>query len=88
MVLAMNGGNWLLGIALAWHKGRLYASFGFNQGAANNATEAARGGTSSDGGKPPDAVYHGGTLYVGYAVKNHRTAEMAVMPIPGLRVEP
>ena len=25
-----DGCNWTLGVGLAWHKGRLYASYGFN----------------------------------------------------------
>jgi hypothetical protein len=34
----------------------------------------------------PYAVEQAGSLYVGYAVKNHRTAEMAVIPISSLWV--
>ncbi len=30
-----DGCNWTLGVGLAWHKGKLYASYGFNQGAEN-----------------------------------------------------
>jgi len=47
----VDGGNWLLGVALAWHKGRLYSSFGFNAGHENTPTEEARGRISDDGGK-------------------------------------
>ena len=47
----VDGGNWLLGVALAWHRDRLYASYGFNTGSENTATEEARGRWSSDGGK-------------------------------------
>jgi hypothetical protein len=47
----VDGGNWILGTALVWHKGRLYSSFGFNSGHENTATEEARGRISDDGGK-------------------------------------
>ena len=33
----------------------------------------------------PYAVEHDGKLYVGYSVKNHRTAELAVIPLEKLR---
>lgn len=33
----------------------------------------------------PYAVEHDGQLYVGYAVKNDRTAELAVIPLERLR---
>ncbi len=46
-----DGYNWLHGIALAWHAGRLYASFGHNKGLENTAGEEARGLISEDGGK-------------------------------------
>jgi hypothetical protein len=46
-----DGYNWLHGVALAWHKGKLYASFGHNRGQENTAGEEARGRVSSDGGK-------------------------------------
>lgn len=46
-----DGYNWLHGVALAWHKGKLYASFGHNKGHENTASEEARGRLSSDGGK-------------------------------------
>ncbi len=46
-----DGYPWLHGVALAWHKGRLYASFGRNQGAENTAGEIAQGRVSCDGGK-------------------------------------
>lgn len=47
----VDGGNWLLGVALAWHQGRLYASYGFNTGAENTATEQAHVRVSDDDGK-------------------------------------
>ena len=43
--------HWLHGLALAWHKGRLYSTFGHNKGAENTASEEARGRISDDGGK-------------------------------------
>lgn len=46
-----DGYPWLHGVALAWHKGRLYASFGRNKGAENTAGEIAQGRVSCDGGK-------------------------------------
>lgn len=46
-----DGYNWLHGVALAWHKGKLYSSFGHNVGAENTATEEANGCISEDGGK-------------------------------------
>lgn len=52
-----DGGHWLLGTALAWHKGRLYASYGFNTGAENTASEEARGRRSSDGGRTWGAAF-------------------------------
>jgi hypothetical protein len=33
----------------------------------------------------PYAVEHDGHLYVGYAIKRHKTAEMAVIPLEALR---
>lgn len=46
-----DGANWTLGVGLAWHKGRLYASYGFNQGHENTPTEEAHVKVSEDGGK-------------------------------------
>jgi predicted neuraminidase len=48
---AKDGYPWLHGVGLAWHQGKLYASFGHNKGAENTATEEARGRVSADGGK-------------------------------------
>lgn len=52
-----DGYNWLHGVAVCWHKGKLYASFGHNKGHENTATEEARGRTSSDGGKTWGEVF-------------------------------
>ena len=52
-----DGYPWLHGVGLAWHKGKLYASFGHNQGAENTATEEARGRVSEDGGKTWSDVF-------------------------------
>lgn len=46
-----DGYQWLHGVALAWHKSKLFASFGLNKGEENTKGEEARGRTSSDGGK-------------------------------------
>ena len=48
---AADGYRFLHGIALAWHRGKLYASFGHNKGAENTGGEQARGRFSTDGGK-------------------------------------
>jgi len=49
--------KWLHGVALVWHKGRLFASFGNNKGAENTVGEEARGRVSSDGGKTWGEVF-------------------------------
>ena len=46
-----DGCTFTLGVGLAWHKDRLYASYGFNQGPENTATEEAHVRVSEDGGK-------------------------------------
>jgi hypothetical protein len=46
-----DGCNWTLGVGLAWHEGRLYASYGFNKGSENTASEEAHVRVSDDGGK-------------------------------------
>lgn len=46
-----DGYRFLHGVALAWHKGRLVASFGHNRGGENTDTEEARGRASDDGGR-------------------------------------
>jgi hypothetical protein len=43
--------RFLHGVALAWHKEKLYCSFGQNKGGENTAGEEARGRISTDGGK-------------------------------------
>ena len=48
---AKDGYRFLHGVALAWHNGTLYASFGHNKGGENTDTEEARFCTSRDGGK-------------------------------------
>ncbi|MBI5691373.1 MAG: exo-alpha-sialidase [Verrucomicrobia bacterium] len=54
---AVDGYPWLHGVGLGWHQGRLYASFGHNQGAENTATEEARGRVSADGGRTWSEVF-------------------------------
>ena len=46
-----DGAKWTLGVGLAWHKGRLYASYGYNRGEENTPTEEAHVRVSEDGGK-------------------------------------
>ena len=46
-----DGYNWLHGVALAFQKDRLLASFGHNTGSENTASEVANGNVSLDGGK-------------------------------------
>lgn len=46
-----DGCNWTLGVGLVWHKDRLYASWGFNKGDENTATEEAHVRVSEDGGR-------------------------------------
>lgn len=45
-----DGYRFLHGVALAWHSGKLYASFGHNKGGENTDTEEARVRVSADGG--------------------------------------
>jgi hypothetical protein len=49
-----DGCKWTLGVGLAWHKGKLYASYGFNRGSENTPTEEAHVRVSRDGGKTWD----------------------------------
>jgi len=46
-----DGCDFTLGVGLAWHKGKLFASYGFNKGSENTATEEAHVRVSEDGGK-------------------------------------
>jgi hypothetical protein len=46
-----DGCNWTLGVGLAWHEGKLYASYGYNKGSENTPTEEAHVRVSDDGGK-------------------------------------
>lgn len=46
-----DGCNFTLGVGLVWHKGRLYASYGYNKGNENTVTEEAHVRVSADGGK-------------------------------------
>jgi hypothetical protein len=51
-----DGYRFLHGVALCFHHGRLFASFGHNQGGENTDTEQARYCVSADGGKTWSAV--------------------------------
>ncbi len=46
-----DGCNFTLGVGLAWHKGKLYASYGYNKGEENTSTEEAHVRVSEDGGR-------------------------------------
>ena len=59
-----DGYIWLHGVGLAWHKGKLYASFGHNKGEENTQGEEARGRWSDDGGKTWSDAF---TIGVGHA---------------------
>ncbi len=67
-----DGAKWTLGVGLAWHKGRIFASYGFNLGDENTPTEEAHVRVSSDGGKTwgePVVMDHGeGNLGVSHGV--------------------
>ena len=52
-----DGYNWLHGVAVVWHGGKLYVSFGHNKGSENTASEEARGRVSTDGGKTFSDVF-------------------------------
>ena len=61
-----------LGVGLAWHKGKLYASYAYNKGHENTPTEEAHVKVSDDGGKtwgPPQVMDAGeGDLAVSHGV--------------------
>jgi hypothetical protein len=67
-----DGCNWTLGVGLAWHKEKLYASYGFNKGGENTASEEAHVRVSEDGGTtwaPPVVIDEGeGNLGVSHGV--------------------
>ena len=51
-----DGYHFLHGVGLVWHKDKLYASFGHNQGRENTRTEEGRYCVSRDGGKTWSAL--------------------------------
>lgn len=67
-----DGAKWTLGVGLAWHRGKLFASYGFNLGDENTPTEEAHVRISDDGGKSwgePVVMDHGeGNLGVSHGV--------------------
>ncbi len=67
-----DGCNWTLGVGLVWHEGKLYASYGFNKGGENTASEEAHVRASDDGGEtwgPPVVIDAGeGNLGVSHGV--------------------
>lgn len=46
-----DGYPWLHGVAIAWHKGKLHATWGHNKGRENTIGEEARASVSEDGGR-------------------------------------
>ncbi|MDX1284868.1 MAG: hypothetical protein R3182_07650 [Draconibacterium sp.] len=48
---AKDGYRFLHGVALIWHKDKLYASFGHNKNGENTVSEEANYRVSEDGGK-------------------------------------
>jgi len=76
---AADGYRFLHGVALAWHNGVLYSSFGHNRGGENTDTEEARGRASHDGGKTwgdvftIDAGEPGGGVSHGVFLTHRRT---------------
>jgi hypothetical protein len=67
-----DGCKFTLGVGLAWHKGKLYASYAYNKGNENTPTEEAHVRVSGDGGKtwePPVVMDAGeGDLAVSHGV--------------------
>jgi len=67
-----DGCNFTLGVGLVWHKGKLYASYGFNRGSENTVSEEAHVRISEDGGRtwcPPMVMDAGeGNLGVSHGV--------------------
>jgi hypothetical protein len=67
-----DGAKWTLGVGLAWHNGKLFASYGFNLGEENTPSEEAHVRVSSDGGKtwgePVVMDYGEGNLGVSHGV--------------------
>jgi hypothetical protein len=51
------GYRFLHGVGLAWHQGKLYASFGHNKGIENTSGEEGRFRVSADGGRTWGEVY-------------------------------
>lgn len=74
------GYHWRLGVAAAWHDGRLYATFGQNRGNENSPGEEARASVSEDGGRtwgPAHIVQAGDqTLGVSHGVLLSRGDEL------------
>ena len=63
----VDGYGFLHGVAVAWHNGKLYASFGHNKGSENTLTEEGRFCVSEDGGKTWSSVQ---TIDVGRETKD------------------
>jgi hypothetical protein len=64
-----DGYRFLHGVAIIWHKGKLYASFGHNKNGENTVTEEANYRVSEDGGKtwgPVKKIGGGGKVAVSH----------------------
>ena len=73
-----DGYRFLHGVGLAWHKNRLYASFGHNMGAENTDSEQARGRVSDDGGR---------TWGETFTIDSGEKPDLAVIPVAALRAD-
>lgn len=62
-----DGYRFLHGVALAWHRDRLFASFGHNKGSENSRTEEARWCVSDDEGRTWSKVQ---TMHTGFGVSH------------------
>lgn len=62
-----DGYRFLHGVALAWHRDRLFASFGHNKGSENSRTEEARWCVSDDEGRTWSRVQ---TMHTGFGVSH------------------
>ena len=90
----VDGYNWLHGVALCWHKGRLWASYGTNRGKENTPTEEMHARASDDGGRTWGSIHviaDGNMRRQGFenshgdaaAVADHQTGELLIMCASG-----
>lgn len=76
----VDGFNWLHGVALAWHKNKLYASFGLNAGRENTASEVVGFQSSGDEGKTWSKVE---IIDSGTAADDHAVSHGVFLPQEG-----